>query len=412
MPEKNPANYLELILGLDSHRFFLCDAARVVRGIFPQGDFLGFSEDELIGRDLGEFLGKKPLELSGAEHGQLNVAEALDKFGARHGLGFISVDPEAGLPVRGGPRYPLTLLVLETVKIKGLLDRQRRLESVQDRMREERQEELEAANRLLRDKAEELRKSLELIEYRNKQMVDELNLASELQKSLLPKEFPADSDFEFSHKYIPLSGVGGDFFDVMQIDAEHIGIVIIDVSGHGVAPAFITAMFKSSFHHFAPGELSPAKVLSALNQEFLSTLRSEHYLTAFYAILDTRDLSCAFCSAGHPKQLLARADGRFEELGTMGFFIGMFENSMYEDGRVTLGAGDCLFFFTDGIIETHTAEGEAFGREGIVRTCAAHRDESLDSMTNELIAAVLQFSGTPELEDDITFVAARVIEAL
>jgi serine phosphatase RsbU (regulator of sigma subunit) len=412
MPVEIDPRYLETLVGLGSHLLILCDQNGFIGEVYPQDGFWGYPASDIIGLRLPAFLGLDESLVRALPLGQLNLAEAKDAYGQKRGVGFILMKPKAEIFGTEDDKFALAAILLEAVTVKSLLEKQRRLETIQDRMNEQRQEELEAANRLLKAKADELKKSLEEIEFRNKQMLEELNLASELQKSLLPKEFPAGTDFEFSRKYIPLSSVGGDFFDVAQVDADHIGLVIVDVSGHGVAPAFITAMFKSAFHHFAPGELSPAKVLGSLNREFMSTLRSEHYLTAFYAVFNTRDLSCTFCSAGHPKQLLLRADGAVEELGSMGFFIGMFENSVYEDAQVALSGGDMLFFFTDGVIETLGEGDKPFGREGIVEACTSFSGDSIDSLTDAVIQAVLLYASKPELEDDITFIAARVIESL
>jgi serine phosphatase RsbU (regulator of sigma subunit) len=243
-------------------------------------------------------------------------------------------------------------------------------------------------------------------------MMEELGLASELQKSLLPKEFPSDLPLELCRKYMPLATVGGDFFDVSMVDPTHVGIIIADVSGHGVAPAFITAMLKSAYSHISPGELSPAEVMGRLNQEFARNLRTEHYLTGFYTIVDVESLECLYCNAGHPKQLLIRAGGGEEELETQGFFLGMFDGTTYEDGRVSLNPGDALCFFTDGIIEAKDAGGNQFDREGIVKSYRAHELESMEAISNALVQDLLEFTAGPELEDDLTFIAARVIESL
>lgn len=264
----------------------------------------------------------------------------------------------------------------------------------------------------LEAQAKQLKGALETLEKRNSQILKEMNLASELQKSLLPKEFPRDLPVEFAHKYIPLSTIGGDFFDVVRVDERHVGVIITDVSGHGVAPAFITAMFKSAFNHFAPRETSPAKVIARLNLEFSRMIRTEHYLTAFYAIIDTESLACRICNAGHPNQLLVKADGKAYELGTQGFFIGMFERTAYQDRAIRLGPGDTLCFFTDGIVETHDAAGAQFGRQGILRSMRNSRALSLEATTNALVSDLIQFMKGPSLEDDITFLCAKIVESI
>jgi serine phosphatase RsbU (regulator of sigma subunit) len=272
--------------------------------------------------------------------------------------------------------------------------------------------EIEALKRDFERQTRELRNAVSQLEKRNTQMLREITLASELQQSLLPKEFPNDAPFEIARKYIPLSTIGGDFFDVLKVSPDTLGIIIADVSGHGVAPAFITAMFKSAFSHFAPGESSPAKVLTRLNQEFARIIRTEHYLTAFYAIIDCSSLTCTFCSAGHPNQLLIREGGVYYELATPGFLIGMFESTAYEDRSIQLKQGDVLCFFTDGLVETKGAGGKPFGRAGILESFRRHGHLQLVEFTDRLVGDLIQYMEGPALEDDITFLALKAIESL
>jgi hypothetical protein len=121
--------------------------------------------------------------------------------------------------------------------------RVKRLEDTRVKMAEQRALELAAANELLEAQANELREALGRLDGANRQLIEDLNLASELQKSLLPRSYPSDVPLEFAHKFIPLNTIGGDFFDVLRLDERTLGLVIADVSGHGVGPALITAMF-------------------------------------------------------------------------------------------------------------------------------------------------------------------------
>lgn len=286
--------------------------------------------------------------------------------------------------------------------------KQRRLRGVQERMTRQRTLELEGANELLQRQADEIKHALELLEQRHTEMEQEINLASELQKSLLPRDFPRDIPLDFAHKFFPLSAVGGDFFDVVRIGEHRLGLIITDVSGHGVAPAFITAMFKSAFGNLASNEDSPARLMARLNALFVRTLRTEHYLTCFYAILDWELGECRYCNAGHPKQILLRSDGSLEELGSMGFFLGMFDDTEYEDRTTSLSPGDCLCLFSDGIMETQGSEGKAFGRDGIVEVLREYSSQDLDQASDALMARLLGFMQGPAFEDDITYLIVRL----
>lgn len=290
--------------------------------------------------------------------------------------------------------------------------RVRRLEDIRVKMAEQRALELAAANELLQNQAEELREAMAKLDGANRQLVEELNLASELQKSLLPRAYPTDAPLEFAHKFIPLNSIGGDFFDVLRIDERRLALVIADVSGHGVGPALITAMFKSAFGLESKSIHSPAALMSALNAELGDILTTGHYITAFTAIIDIESLEMSYCSAGHPNQLLVRADGRPEELATMGFLLGMMKGMDYEEKSLVLSPGDTLVLFTDGVFESPDTAGEPFGREGILRSIAARQGAGPGELSDGVLNDLLSWTEGTEASDDVTILMAQVIESL
>ena len=330
---------------------------------------------------------------------------------------------EAGLPVLRLPAEGAAEAASAAAWGLGLADeryievarsdaRVRRLEDIRVKMAEQRALELATANELLQDQARDLKVALSRLDGANKQLVDELNLASELQKSLLPRSYPNDVPLEFAHKFIPLNSIGGDFFDVLRLDERTLGMVIADVSGHGVGPALITAMFKSSFGFESKGQRSPAALMTALNEELGSILTTGHYVTAFAAILDTESLEMKYCSAGHPNQLLIRADGESLELATMGFLLGMMSGMDYEEKSVTLDSGDTLVLFTDGVFESPDLEGEPFGREGILKSVVSRLGSGVGELSDGLLSDLLSWTQGTEASDDMTILMTQVIESL
>jgi serine phosphatase RsbU (regulator of sigma subunit) len=288
----------------------------------------------------------------------------------------------------------------------------KRLEDVRVRMAEQRALELAAANELLERQAKELREALARLDGANRQLVEELNLASELQKSLLPRSYPSDAPLEFAHKFIPLNSIGGDLFDVLRLDEKNLALVIADVSGHGVGPALITAMFKSSFGLQCKSIRSPAALMTALNAELNRALTTGHYVTAFTAFIDIESLEMRYCSAGHPNQILVRADGTSEELGTMGFLLGMMEEMEYEEKSLTLCPGDTLVLFTDGVFESPDALGNPYGREGILRSITSRLGSSAADLSDGLLSDLLDWTEGTEASDDVTILITQVIESL
>ncbi len=286
------------------------------------------------------------------------------------------------------------------------------LEDLHERTLAEHAQELEAVNEKLKRQTHKLRKALEILESRNRQMIKELNLAVELQKSLLPKSYPPTPSAVFTHRYIPLAMVGGDFFALSKMEGDRVGVLIADVSGHGVAPAFITAMIRSLFDYLHTREDSPAEVLRRINEEFSKIVNTDHFVTAFYGIFDFEAMVCTYCGAGHPPQLIIRSDGEVTRLASEDPIIGMLEDCEFHDRSVPLAGGDLLCFYTDGVQEARNAQDEMFGVRGIEETVIRNRNSDLESVADALITGVIQFMKDPVFEDDITVVLGQVIESL
>jgi len=286
------------------------------------------------------------------------------------------------------------------------------LEGIHERAVEEHARELEEMNRKLKRRSRRLKKALDILELRNKEMVADLNLAVELQKSLLPKCYPDTHLVSFTHRYIPMAMVGGDFFDIVKLSDHEIGVMISDVSGHGVAPAFITALIKSSFDYLVQREKGPAAIISRLNEEFSKISETEHFVTACYAVFNFDTMTCCYCNAGHPPQLLAHLDGTFRELEANNPIIGLLDDFEYEEATVPFEGGDTICFYTDGIIEARDGRDMLFGIEGVKQSMTSASAESLDGMADRLITDLIQFMKDPYFEDDITMLFGQVIETL
>lgn len=286
------------------------------------------------------------------------------------------------------------------------------LEGIHERALEKHSRELEEMNRRLKRRSNRLRKAMAILESRNRQMIADLNLAVELQKSLLPKSYPDFDLVSFTHRYIPLALVGGDFFDIVRLSDHEIGLMISDVSGHGVAPAFITAMIKSSFDYLVSKESGPASVISRLNEEFSKIIETDHYVTACFAVFDFVSMTCRYCNAGHPPQLILHLSGSVTELEANNPIIGMLDEYEYEEASVAFEGGDTICFYTDGIIEARDSQDVLFGVEGVKASVRAAMSESLDSMADRLLTDLIHFMKDPYFDDDITMLFGQVIESL
>lgn len=242
-----------------------------------------------------------------------------------------------------------------------------------------------------------------IIEAQNKRMVHELEMAGELQKSLLPDIYQSFNGVSFASKYISSIQIGGDLYDVVDLGQGLTGFLIADVSGHGVAAALVASMFKMSFHTHAANVASPKILFHMLNEE-IKPILSEDYITAFYLIVDRTQNTLTYSNAGHPNPLLYRREtGQIIELDTNGYFIGMFEDGDYEEKTVPIDAGDALLLYTDCIIETENENGEQFGKQRLIdlftRTIGdGHGQEVIDTIETELRA----YCAAETLNDDFT----------
>ncbi len=249
------------------------------------------------------------------------------------------------------------------------------------------------------------------IEARNRIMAREMEMASQLQNSLLPHEFPANVRVNFSVVYRPVTETGGDFYEVIELPDSKIGFAVVDVSGHGVSAAMIGAMFKMAFQSFAKVTHSPAKLLAILNDALYRVLPDSDFLTVFYGIINTESLELTFTNAGHPRPFLYRSLSRqIEELAEGGALLGAFPGMEYEEGVLKLTHGDRILVFTDGVTEASrlSADEDFYGEDRLNRIfvdgCSLPDSEVLPLILDDLE----QFREGATFDDDITMILASV----
>ena len=181
----------------------------------------------------------------------------------------------------------------------------------------------------------------------------ELETAREIQLSILPQSIPQIAGLDIAASYIPMTSVAGDFYDfVVDRRAQRIGILVADVSGHGMPAALIASMLKIAFAAQSGHACDPARVLSGLNQALYGKFQG-HYVTAAYALIDTEKQTLRYAGAGHPPLVLrdARLGERFASVLENGLFLGYFPDVAYTSVEVPFRKGDWLLLYTDGISE-------------------------------------------------------------
>ncbi len=243
----------------------------------------------------------------------------------------------------------------------------------------------------------------DIIEAQNEKMMHELEMAGELQKSLLPDIYQSFNGVNFASKHTPSIGIGGDLYDVVDLGQGLTGFIIADVSGHGVAAALVASMFKMSFHTHAANVASP-KILFHMLNEMMNPLLAEDYITSFYLIVDKEESTITYSNAGHPAPLFYRREtDEIIELDTDGFFIGMFENGDYQEKSLPIAEGDALLLFTDCILEAQNADQEEFGRDRLKELfMQAIKEGQGQEVIDRVEASGYEYIATERFDDDFT----------
>lgn len=241
-------------------------------------------------------------------------------------------------------------------------------------------------------------------------LVKDLEAAKGVQLALMPDGFPENPRYRLGSQYHPVERVGGDFFDVVPLeDGSKVGILIVDVCGHGVAAAFITAMTKITFRNACYSSSDPAAVLNLMNSELNSNLK-DGYITAFYAVYDIPSKSLCYASGGHPPLLVhRRPSNEIVSLSPQATFLGIFEPVEFASDEFQLEAGDRVIFYTDGLFESHNGRMEQYGMERVTQLIKDNPDIDIQPMLDTLLKGMMGFVGDTDLDDDITLVGLEVL---
>lgn len=239
---------------------------------------------------------------------------------------------------------------------------------------------------------------------------EELTLARQIQRGYLPRSFPRWDNLEVFGLNQSSKQVGGDYFDVMDVDGGVLAAVA-DVSGKGVPAALVMSMMQASLRTQAGEKRAVTDMLERINRLMLARGESGMFATGFLAHLDRATLELRYTNAGHNHPLVLRADGRIEVLHRGGLLLGVFEDIRLEEGSVVLAPGDRVILYTDGVTEARSPAGEFFGEERLGDELRALPPGlSAEEIANRLREIVRQFSASDDLEDDMTVVVLRIPE--
>ena len=252
-------------------------------------------------------------------------------------------------------------------------------------------------------------KQLELERVRQEATRRELELAADLQSMLVPADWPRDRDVDVAAFYKPHLEVGGDYYDVFSVDEDRLVFCMADVSGKGIAAAFLMSNFQANLRaifQYEPSDL--AKVVTQLNKRVMDNAKGEKYITLFAAVYNRRDQSLQYINCGHNPPVLMSADGTTQqlELGCCG--LGMFrEIPSIEAGTVNIRPGATLLCYTDGLVEQENSDDVPFGMQRMEEVVRERRGMPVDAVQEALIEAVRTFKGSEPSFDDTALMVVR-----
>ena len=256
--------------------------------------------------------------------------------------------------------------------------------------------------------ADAMRRRLERERIERERIEQELKVARRIQQASLPKEVPEPEGWEITPYYQPARHVGGDFYDYFELEDGRVGVAVGDATGKGLPAALVAAATSTMLRAVAEAlrSSSPGEVLARVNETLLARIPANMFVTCFYGILDPDRASLSYANAGHHPPYLRRLGGDAEELRARGMPLGLMPGMSYEEYALTLQAGECVLFYSDGLVEAHDPKGEMFGFPRLRALVARHGEER--SLRNLLLEELCSFVGEGwEQEDDITLLTLR-----
>jgi sigma-B regulation protein RsbU (phosphoserine phosphatase) len=259
----------------------------------------------------------------------------------------------------------------------------------------------------------------------NERMSRDLEAAAEVQRDLLPKELPGSLGAAFAWHFEPCDELGGDILNILPLSARHVGLYLLDVSGHGVPAALLSVTLSRVLNTRDPASsilvdrepgaeepaiVAPPDVAARLNTQFPMSAQRGQYFTMAYAVLDTETGVLRHTLAGHPPPILMRPGQPPRQIEGSGFPVGIVEDAEFDDYRIRLEPGDRMFFFSDGITEARNRAGSMLRPAGLGDLIERSRDLPLDESVPRCIEDLKGWCESTPFTDDISILAFELTE--
>jgi len=227
--------------------------------------------------------------------------------------------------------------------------------------------------------------------------------ARHIQRRLLPQQIPQIDGWELAASWQPAAGVGGDCFDAIRFGPSRLGVSIADVVGKGIPAALLMSNLQAAVRAFASDAIEPGALCERVNRVLFGHIAEGRFISFFYCLLDAAEGTLTYANAGHYPPVVVRADGTVERLDEGGTVLGVFEDVTYAQGRVTVGAGDRIVFYTDGLTEARNADDEEYGDARLIAAAVQHRACSAPALHARVMDAVTTFADG-KFQDDSTLI--------
>ena len=243
----------------------------------------------------------------------------------------------------------------------------------------------------------------------------DLNMAMRIQARLLPSELPEVPGVELAGFNLPALEVGGDYYDVLLIDDDHIGLAIADVSGKGVGGAIMMSICRSVLRAHGPQHRDPAELLKAVNRAMDEDIYEDMFVTMIYMVYNRRTQVLQVARAGHDAAIVVQGDtGEVVEIGGSGLAIGLIDPDTFdeacESASIRLPPESLAVIYTDGITEAMNAQGEEWGVENFTHTVHSARQLHPNQLLHNIREQVLRFTGNVPQYDDMTVLVIRTVK--
>lgn len=256
---------------------------------------------------------------------------------------------------------------------------------------------------VVEERTRELAQKNAALEEAQAQLKAELEVARSLQLAILPSVFPTRPGCEAAARMIPATTMGGDFYDYIELPGGLIGLVIADVSGHGVPAAFFMAVARTNLRELAVRHADPGECLAQTNDALCAQNPLDLFVTVFYCILDPKTGVLLYANGGHNPPFIRRAAGPVDSLdGAGGLVLGAMPGARYPTHTEQLLKGDRLVLYTDGVTEAFNPAEELYGAGRLVDEVHVHGGGTPQALVERICQSVNSFAGSTPQSDDIT----------